>query len=88
MAGTFGDGLQASEGQAGEAKLQLVHVAQPRAAWEQRKARGKGAEGIGKGVGGASGQGGKEKRADRQNEGAWEWLCLSATVEQCNGSKG
>lgn len=86
MVGIFGDGLQASEGQAGEAKLQLVHV--PRAAGEQRKAKGKGAKGIGKGVGGTSGQGGEEKRADRQNEGAWEWLCLSATVEQCNWSKG
>lgn len=60
----------------------------PRAAWEQRKARGKGAEGIGKGVGGTSGQEGEEKRADRQNEGTWEWLCLSATVEQCNWRKG
>lgn len=70
--------------QAGEAKLQLVHIAHTQSCLGAKKGKGQRSQGHWQRSGGTSGQGSEKRRADGQSEGVWEWLCLGATVKQYN----
>lgn len=62
-----------------EAEVQLMGAAHTKSCLVAKTDRGKGGEGVGQGVRGASGQE-SEKRADEQNKGALEWLLVQLPI--------
>lgn len=63
-----------------EAEVQLVGAAHTQSCLVAKTDRGKGGEGVGQGVGGASGQQSEKRRADEQNKGAPEWLSVQLPI--------